>query len=296
MPPAEITRTETSERARLLRVRRLRRHPGPDGGPDTFGSTSRDQVRLHRAGRGQLRGPDRADRARDQAQRHAAGPGGAGRRPDRAAGPGREQRAARGRATAGTPPTAPAAPAVDPADGRIYTYTKFEPAYARTVFANFEQPDLKAAFTIRSPRPRAGPCCRTSRTPGRRSATGRRTGTSSRRRGCRPICSGHRAGEYARGPRAAHDAARPADTARAGVPRSRWRRTWIRTTFRDHRPGPGLLHDPVRARLPVRQVRPGVRAGLQRRRDRERGLRRCRPTRCCSGRGSPTRCTSCAPA
>jgi aminopeptidase N len=37
---------------------------------------------------------------------------------------------------------------VDPADERIYTYTKFEPAYARTVYACFEQPDLKAAFTI----------------------------------------------------------------------------------------------------------------------------------------------------
>jgi aminopeptidase N len=38
--------------------------------------------------------------------------------------------------------------AVDPADQRVYTYTKFEPAYARTVYANFEQPDLKASFTI----------------------------------------------------------------------------------------------------------------------------------------------------
>ena len=37
---------------------------------------------------------------------------------------------------------------VDPADGRVYTYTKFEPAYARRVFANFEQPDLKAVFTV----------------------------------------------------------------------------------------------------------------------------------------------------
>jgi aminopeptidase N len=37
---------------------------------------------------------------------------------------------------------------VDPADGRVYAYTKFEPAYARTVYANFEQPDLKATFTI----------------------------------------------------------------------------------------------------------------------------------------------------
>ena len=38
--------------------------------------------------------------------------------------------------------------AVDPADGRVYTYTKFEPAYARRVYANFEQPDLKASFTF----------------------------------------------------------------------------------------------------------------------------------------------------
>ena len=38
--------------------------------------------------------------------------------------------------------------AVDPADGKVYCYTKFEPAYARTVYANFEQPDLKARFTI----------------------------------------------------------------------------------------------------------------------------------------------------
>ena len=37
---------------------------------------------------------------------------------------------------------------VDAADGKVYTYTKLEAAYARTVFACFEQPDLKAAFTF----------------------------------------------------------------------------------------------------------------------------------------------------
>ena len=36
----------------------------------------------------------------------------------------------------------------DPVDGKVYTYTKFEPDYARRVFACFEQPDLKAPFTI----------------------------------------------------------------------------------------------------------------------------------------------------
>lgn len=36
----------------------------------------------------------------------------------------------------------------DPADGRTYLYTQYEPADARRVFANFEQPDLKAGFTF----------------------------------------------------------------------------------------------------------------------------------------------------
>ncbi len=34
----------------------------------------------------------------------------------------------------------------DPEDGRVYLYTQYEPADARRVFANFEQPDLKAPF------------------------------------------------------------------------------------------------------------------------------------------------------
>ena len=37
---------------------------------------------------------------------------------------------------------------VDYADGRVYTFTQFEAAHARRVFANFEQPDLKAAVTF----------------------------------------------------------------------------------------------------------------------------------------------------
>ena len=37
---------------------------------------------------------------------------------------------------------------VDPADGATYLYTHFEPTDARRVFANFEQPDLKARCTF----------------------------------------------------------------------------------------------------------------------------------------------------
>ncbi|MFD4658939.1 aminopeptidase N [Kitasatospora sp. NPDC058444] len=43
---------------------------------------------------------------------------------------------------------------VDPVDGETYLYTQFEVPDARRVFANFEQPDLKAAFafTVTAPR------------------------------------------------------------------------------------------------------------------------------------------------
>ncbi len=42
---------------------------------------------------------------------------------------------------------------VDPVDGEVYTYTQFESALARQMYAVFEQPDLKAsfAFTITAP-------------------------------------------------------------------------------------------------------------------------------------------------
>ncbi|KJY41152.1 aminopeptidase N [Streptomyces sp. NRRL B-1568] len=42
---------------------------------------------------------------------------------------------------------------VDPEDGEVYLYTHYEPADCRRVFANFEQPDLKApfAFSVTAP-------------------------------------------------------------------------------------------------------------------------------------------------
>ena len=37
---------------------------------------------------------------------------------------------------------------VDPADGKVYTYSHFEPAAAHQMFALFDQPDLKATFQV----------------------------------------------------------------------------------------------------------------------------------------------------
>ncbi len=47
---------------------------------------------------------------------------------------------------------------VDPEDGEVYLYTQYEPADARRVFANFEQPDLKAPYRFEVRAPEAGRC------------------------------------------------------------------------------------------------------------------------------------------
>ncbi|QNS06246.1 aminopeptidase N [Streptomyces xanthii] len=42
---------------------------------------------------------------------------------------------------------------VDPEDGEVYLYTQYEPADSRRVFANFEQPDLKAPYRFSAQAP-----------------------------------------------------------------------------------------------------------------------------------------------
>ena len=76
--------------------------------------------------------------------------------------------------------------AVDSADGKVYTYTNFEPAEARKVFANFEQPDLKAAFTFHVTAPGALDRAVEPADPAARGRTAApRSGTSRPRRGSR---------------------------------------------------------------------------------------------------------------
>jgi aminopeptidase N len=146
---AEITRDETSTRARLLRVESYDVELDLTRGEDVFGSVSVisfdcaepgasthadlvaqavheitlngspvDPATAHADGRIALTGLAAHNELRVVAD-CAYGTGGSGL-----------QRSA------------------DSADGRVYTFTDFAPAHARTVFANFEQPDLKAAFTF----------------------------------------------------------------------------------------------------------------------------------------------------
>ena len=55
---------------------------------------------------------------------------------------------------------------VDPADGRVYLYTHFEPFDAHKVFACFDQPDLKARFTTHVVAPAQTVVCSNGRTVG----------------------------------------------------------------------------------------------------------------------------------
>ena len=63
---------------------------------------------------------------------------------------------------------------VDPVDDATYLYTHFEPTDARRVFANFEQPDLKARFTfVVRHRATGRSCPGNPRRPGRTTTTAR---------------------------------------------------------------------------------------------------------------------------
>jgi aminopeptidase N len=174
MPTAEITRSETGERARLLHVDSYDIALDLTRGAEVFGSES-----VIRFG---CREPGASTYVDLIAERvHEITLNGAAVDPARAVADGRIMLpglAARNelRVVADCRYSGDGTGlhrAVDSADGKVYTYTKFEPAYARRVYANFEQPDLKASFTFRvtapahwtvlsnepapAPRPASGP-------------------------------------------------------------------------------------------------------------------------------------------
>ncbi len=162
---------------------------------------------------------------------------------------------------------------VDPADKATYLYTQFEPADARRVFADFEQPDLKAEFTISVLAPEDWTVVSngalleveplgdgnarfsfaetkpistylTALVAGDYHRTDRTLATAERRGARRPLLP---------------PLARPAPGRGPDLGRHRGRLRRLRAA--------------LRAAVPVRQVRPGVRPGVQRRRDGERRVR-----------------------
>ena len=149
MQIAEITQQETAERARLLRVDAYDVHLDLTRGDKVFRSVSSIRFGCTRPGAGSY-----ADLIAetvheitlngtpiDPATGYAAG---------RITLPGLAEHNEL-RVVADCAYTSSAAGllrTVDSADGKIYTASHFEPAEARRVYANFEQPDLKAEFTF----------------------------------------------------------------------------------------------------------------------------------------------------
>ena len=149
MPPAEITRAETAERARLLSVDSYDVSLDLTRGSEVFGSAS--VIRFGCAEPGASAYADLiAENVREITLNGAALDPAAACSGGRIALPGLAARNEL-RVIADCRYSSTGAGlhrAVDSADGKVYLYTNFEPADARRVFANFEQPDLKAEFAF----------------------------------------------------------------------------------------------------------------------------------------------------
>jgi aminopeptidase N len=149
MGTVEITRDETARRARLLRVREQHVTLDLTRGEEVFGSDSVIRFDCTEPGADSYADLIAASVheitlngvSLDVASVYSAGritlPGLAARNELRVVAECRYTRTGTGMHRS-----------ADPADGGVHVYGKFTPAYARTAFACFEQPDLKPAFTF----------------------------------------------------------------------------------------------------------------------------------------------------
>ena len=259
MPIAEITRDETSERARLLRVDSYRVELDLTGGPETFRSASVIRFDCVRPG---------ADSYVDLIAEtvHEITLNGTAVDPATAYADGRialsglaAQNELRVVADCTYADGGGLQRSEDLTDGRVYVYTHFEPADARRVYANFEQPDLKAEFTFQvtaserwivfSNQPAPEPEPPWPAWLGGVALPGHAADLH--------VPDRARGGGVPRGPRDPHHAVWPGDTARTCLPPVDAGLPGHRRLVHDHKAGLRLLHRVVRHALPVRQVRPG---------------------------------------
>ena len=185
---------------------------------------------------------------------------------------------------------------VDPVDGRVYTYTQFEVPDARRVYTTFEQPDLKSVFTFTVTAPDGWTVISNAATPEpetvvrRRRLAGRSAGPSA----CRRTSPRSSPGSTTRSTTSTR--ARTA-TIPLGplLPPVGGRPPRRRGAARGHQAGLRVLRGRLRLPLPVRQVRPGLRAGVQHGRDGERRVRDASATSTSRAPARPTPSTSSAP-
>ena len=157
---------------------------------------------------------------------------------------------------------------VDPVDGAVYLYSQFETADAKRMFACFDQPDLKARYRSRSPRPPDWKVVSNAVAESVDDRTARCTGSRTTE-----IMSTYLvaliAGPYAvlarRAPRRGRG--HPAGHL---LPRLAGRAHGRRAAVHRDQAGLRLLPPQLRRAVPVRQVRPAVRARVQRGRHGER--------------------------
>ena len=158
---------------------------------------------------------------------------------------------------------------VDPVDGEVYLYSQFETADAKRMFACFDQPDIKATFDVTVTAPAHWQVI----------SNGAPVAVEDERRGQRPHLRHHPADEHLPGG-ADRRAVRPLgrrlrrrarrDPAGPVLPVLACRVHGRRAVVHRDQAGLRLLSPQLRGALRLRQVRPAVRARVQRRRDGER--------------------------
>ena len=161
----------------------------------------------------------------------------------------------------------------DPADDRVYLYSQFEVPDARRVYTTFEQPDLKATFTFTVTAPAHWKVVSNAPTPepvptsdggGGVEVPDHQADVDLRhRRGRRRVPRGAR---HLRGQERHHPARPLLPPGARRAPRPRRDRAADQAGLR-------VLRGGLRLPVPVREVRPALRAGVQHGRDGERRLR-----------------------
>ena len=168
---------------------------------------------------------------------------------------------------------------VDPEDGAEYVYSNFEPYDAHRLFPCFDQPDIKASYEVSVAAPASWEVVANSReTAAEELPDGRVRRRFEKTERFSTYLMAVVAGEYhAARSSTGHPDGRPLPAGAREVPGSR-------PGLRADRAGHGLLRRAVRPPVPVHEVRPDLRAGVQlrsdgerRRRDAQRALHLPRP-------------------
>ena len=154
---------------------------------------------------------------------------------------------------------------VDKTDNRVYLYSHFEPAAAHQMFASFDQPDLKATYTLTATAPKDWEVISTARETGIKDQGAMRRWTFPVTPKLSTYNFSMHAGPYKKwednsGKYPMRLFARQS-VAGAGVAAG---------LVPLHQAGPGVLRRLLRHRLPVQEIRPDPGAAIHLRRDGER--------------------------